>query len=73
MKLDALIAARAKDGPSQSPKSSPAIRPEQSSATAETTRFILSALDKSSNVCQHRTVVGLTYGYADNFDGYPAY
>ena len=33
MKLDALIAERANDGPSQSPKSSPAIKPEQRTTT----------------------------------------
>src|SRR6266480_2184346 len=33
MKLGAFIAERANDGPSQSPKSSPAIRPEERTAT----------------------------------------
>src|SRR5438132_2974814 len=40
MKREALMAARAKDGPNQSPKSSPAMRPEKRTATTETMRFM---------------------------------
>src|SRR5213592_2591146 len=60
MKLEALIAARAKDGPNQSPKSSPAMRPEQRTATTEAIRFMLYCFESRLLSMSTRCDRGLT-------------